>query len=136
MFRTVLMFHPSAPMHFLMCDHQRCGRQVVCTLDPAAFKSDNRDMTAKYIEDTQLGFFKTLGEDGWLIGMNQTLCPVHARSRKYAQVDENAAIQRAFGEITKEQAGKEARIRPATRADLVSIVKTADKNGKSLVFLC
>jgi hypothetical protein len=127
MFRTVLMLHPSAPLHMLLCDHPMCGMQVVCALDPAAFKRDNRADTAAYIESTQLNLFKALEGDGWSIGMNTTLCPVHARSRRYAQADENAAIARASHEIEQEQAQKQSRIVPPSSSELVNITQN---NGK------
>jgi hypothetical protein len=112
----------------LLCDHPMCGMQVTCTLDPAAFKKDNRADTATYIESTQLNLFKTLETDGWSIGMNSTLCPVHARARRYAQAEENAAIARASREIEQEQAAKQSRIVPPSSADLVNITQN---NGKS-----
>ena len=128
MFRTVLMLHPNAPLHLLLCDHPMCGMQVTCTLDPAAFKQDNRAATASYIESTQTDLFKTLEADGWSIGMNQTLCPVHTRARKYVQKEETAAIQRAAQEITAEQAAKQSRIVPPSQSDLVNITRN---NGKA-----
>lgn len=110
MFRTVLHCSPNAPKHLILCDDPMCGAVAECTLDASCFVRDNRQLTADYIEDSQKGFFEALGRDGWVIGMNQILCPIHAVAHNRIQGAKNEAIQVAYKEHAEKMAEKQSRI--------------------------